>query len=112
MEAMKRRDLVNGKALLPAPSALASKTEIERAEVANQHTHDNRMQDKLLTTGILAIALVGIAVTMFVPSGTSRDIVLANQAPDRITTVYKSMTGPSKARLVEAACANGGCLDV
>lgn len=109
---MKRREFARATVLSPAAGALMSKIEISKADAATRQAPDGRMEIKLLTTGILAIALVATSVFMFAPSGKSQNIVSANQAKDRFTTVYKTTTAPSRVKLVQAACTKSNCFDV
>ena len=109
---MKRHRFTRAAVLSPAAGTLMSKIEISEADAATRQAPDGRMEIKLLTTGILAIALVATSVLMFVPNGNSQDIVLANQAEDQFTTVYKTISSPSRVKLVQAACAISNCFDV
>jgi len=110
---MKHHRFARAAVLSPAIGMLMSKIEISKADAASRLTLLGKIEIKLLTTGILAIALVATSVLMFVPNGKSRNIVLANQAKDQFTTVYKTSSSPSRVQLAQAAaCVKSNCFDV
>ena len=70
------------------------------------------MQNTHLNAGIVAVAMIAVAMLTLVPPKSSKIPRAEAKISERMTTIYKTSHGPSATQLVEAACGQGGCLDI